>query len=486
MRIIKNNKGLSLLEILMAGSLLVGLGLAVTKMSVNTNQSVKVSEKNLDIVSVLSEMRGILSDPDACQESFQNFDATDSDITGDITEIKKEDGTVVFQVGNQYGSSGIKLNTIKLNSSSTNVEVVSNNSNGSTELIVEFDRGQKANSTRFIEKRIRLNVNTQAGVGNNLVATCNSFSSGETSIWTRSTNDPDRIFYNSGNVGIGIAEPERLFHISGIEATIALTDTDQFTDSNDFMYISPVQDDLRFGFHDNSAGTDSDLVSIRSNGRVGIGTNAPTDSLHVFGNIRGSGNFIAAGNLNTNGNIASDGNLTVAGNISTNGTVTANGNMATNGALNATGNVTSGGTVTSTGDITTSSNITASGNITSSGNIAATGSLRAGNDSVCNASQAGKLRYANRRMEYCGQDGNAGDPFQWRPMNPGSGSSGSSGTVSINIYQCPNGKGGWNPGGSWGSYGCQGQISSVSTCQNIEYPNVQNRPCTLLGKVLIE
>lgn len=60
------------------------------------------------------------------------------------------------------------------------------------------------------------------------------------------------------------------------------------------------------------------------------------------------------------------------------------------------------------------------------------------------------------------------------------------GTPSITVYQCPNGTGGWNPGGAWGSYGCQGQISSRSTCKNIEYPNQQTRNCTLLGKILIQ
>jgi len=53
----------------------------------------------------------------------------------------------------------------------------------------------------------------------------------------------------------------------------------------------------------------------------------------------------------------------------------------------------------------------------------------------------------------------------------------------IPIYQCPVGTGGWNPGGQWGSYGCQGQISTSSTCINIEYPNSQPRACTAIGSI---
>jgi hypothetical protein len=51
----------------------------------------------------------------------------------------------------------------------------------------------------------------------------------------------------------------------------------------------------------------------------------------------------------------------------------------------------------------------------------------------------------------------------------------------VTLYKCPVGTGGWNPGGAWGSYGCQGQISAHSQCTNIEYPNVQNRDCNELG-----
>lgn len=61
------------------------------------------------------------------------------------------------------------------------------------------------------------------------------------------------------------------------------------------------------------------------------------------------------------------------------------------------------------------------------------------------------------------------------------------GTPSVGVYMCPSGKTpGANPtGGWWGSYGCQGQISSASTCSNIEYPWSENRACTYLGTLRI-
>lgn len=52
---------------------------------------------------------------------------------------------------------------------------------------------------------------------------------------------------------------------------------------------------------------------------------------------------------------------------------------------------------------------------------------------------------------------------------------------TVTIYKCPKGTNGWNPGGQWGSYGCQGQISTQPECTNIEYPNRQNLQCDKLG-----
>ena len=57
--------------------------------------------------------------------------------------------------------------------------------------------------------------------------------------------------------------------------------------------------------------------------------------------------------------------------------------------------------------------------------------------------------------------------------------------VEIEIFQCPYGTDGWNPGGSWASYGCNGQISNYSVCRNIEFPHEQIRNCTPIGKLKV-
>ena len=57
-------------------------------------------------------------------------------------------------------------------------------------------------------------------------------------------------------------------------------------------------------------------------------------------------------------------------------------------------------------------------------------------------------------------------------------------TNSINVYQCPVGTDGWNPGSeAWAYYGCQGQITTNPQCENVEYPSIQKRDCTPIGEL---
>ncbi|MCM2267142.1 MAG: hypothetical protein NDI60_05130 [Elusimicrobiales bacterium] len=59
------------------------------------------------------------------------------------------------------------------------------------------------------------------------------------------------------------------------------------------------------------------------------------------------------------------------------------------------------------------------------------------------------------------------------------------GTVGPHVYQCPSGTGSLG-GGAWGYYGCQGQITTLSYCQTIEYPSWANYSCTYIGRLLLQ
>jgi hypothetical protein len=56
------------------------------------------------------------------------------------------------------------------------------------------------------------------------------------------------------------------------------------------------------------------------------------------------------------------------------------------------------------------------------------------------------------------------------------------------LYRCPefpSHEQGSIGGGAWGFYGCQGQVTTQSTCSVIEYPTRRNYACTSIGRLRI-
>jgi hypothetical protein len=100
------------------------------------------------------------------------------------------------------------------------------------------------------------------------------------------------IFYNDGNVGIGTNNPFARLSLGPGEANTKLA-LWQGTGSSDVMGlgVGPAQfrlhlhnDTNRFSFLNAPAG--SEIMTIRGNGNVGIGTINPADRLHIVGNLR--------------------------------------------------------------------------------------------------------------------------------------------------------------------------------------------------------
>ena len=155
------------------------------------------------------------------------------------------------------------------------------------------------------------------------------------------------LFVDGGTdrVGIGGAAPAKDLHIqrtSG-ETTLRLQSGGSYSDimqSGVNMFIQNAAGGGNIIFYDDAA----ERMRIDTDGNVGIGTNGPTDTLTVAGDISGSGTLQIVGNTFLGGN------LEVSGTTSYSGGTTFT-NISGSGTLQAVGATTLGNTLTVSGAV---------------------------------------------------------------------------------------------------------------------------------------
>ncbi len=117
---------------------------------------------------------------------------------------------------------------------------------------------------------------------------------------------------SSGNVGIGTTGPSSLLHLSGGQvvsqgstpsnAQLRIQGTGSAGTGNDAIILFWTPSNARAIYLDESdsnklkitGGGATDLVTIDNSGNVGIGTTAPSSTLHVIGDIKATGNIFGA------------------------------------------------------------------------------------------------------------------------------------------------------------------------------------------------
>jgi len=188
MLIVKNDKGISLIQVMMALALLGVVQVAFMRMSKNQNKSVKTTEVKFESIDAVNSIKQILADKDACYNTFgitpntpENIGIYDPNLInpGVVTQVKSATDITLYEsnintdLAPQIGSSKLKIISFRVNSAG--LAAIGLDSKGVTEVFVNLDRGEVYGS-ETIEKKFRLNVRTDA---TGLMVDCSTAQTGD-------------------------------------------------------------------------------------------------------------------------------------------------------------------------------------------------------------------------------------------------------------------------------------------------------------------
>lgn len=139
--VMKKN-GMSLVEVLIAGALLAGLGLVVARISEQSRKVTKTTETNIEMLSLIQDISYILSDKDSCIATVQG--AVGSNLTS-IKRVREGATTDVYSINSIYGNGTYRLSRLT-------TELI----NGGVNLVVDMSRVSESMGGKGIRKKIPL------------------------------------------------------------------------------------------------------------------------------------------------------------------------------------------------------------------------------------------------------------------------------------------------------------------------------------------
>lgn len=113
MILIKNKSGFSLLEMIIAMGLAVGLLVFYMKMQSEQAKVALTTKVNQEVETFFTDFKAVISRPGFCSKSFENTNFSDNAILT-ILNIKNPRGDIRYLVGELYGNKYVKLTGINL------------------------------------------------------------------------------------------------------------------------------------------------------------------------------------------------------------------------------------------------------------------------------------------------------------------------------------------------------------------------------------
>ena len=206
-----SRKGFGLVELMVGLGLLGASGYGLMKVIETNNKVKKTNDYRIETKEVVNRVQKILTHPEACRLTFLNLNATNAG----ITVIRNQNNEVVQGLNQPFGITGATVISMALNDQGGTEDGVRVNPGqaGSTNLVFTFaPKSGTSYSTKQVQEKLKIWIITNAA---SQIQTCYSQTTGEGSAWKREPTNPNNIYYNEGNIGVGTSIPNAPLTVNG-------------------------------------------------------------------------------------------------------------------------------------------------------------------------------------------------------------------------------------------------------------------------------
>jgi prepilin-type N-terminal cleavage/methylation domain-containing protein len=209
--------GFSLIELMIVMGLMsiVALGtMSIAKIGLTSQRNVTAMD---DARNLTGEMATLLMNPTACLNTFGGANPVASGGAG-IGQVKSAAGATVYQLNTIYGNRTLKLAGITLGGAGAQPKMnlqryaASTATQGLALAEVDWSKTGDKSGAAVLSRFFYVNATLD---GANKITACNAVGGLAGEIWKRSPTDSNKIYYNEGNVGIGVTDAVSKLEVAG-------------------------------------------------------------------------------------------------------------------------------------------------------------------------------------------------------------------------------------------------------------------------------
>ncbi len=150
MKLIKSEKGMSLVEVLIASAISIGIAVSFLNISDNQLKALKNVEARYDILENINSIRKVLANSENCSESFRGLNPSVSPSLSDLMEKDMVTGVFNprFPINKIFGIARVEIIDYKLSPSPVNIN----------EMFLNIEYSFAGGTMKNLNRKIALNV----------------------------------------------------------------------------------------------------------------------------------------------------------------------------------------------------------------------------------------------------------------------------------------------------------------------------------------